>query len=254
MSADGTVGDGIVDIVNALGFEMEESGYWALDFVKNGTVDVVDPKDIHSAVAHDSIPNLATTLCSDRALRPQHTKIDKKVPSCNTNAIRYRGTGFICDPENALSFEVLTSASPTAFVSDPSADLTEDYPLAVGSSILFIGAMQAHNNARVVVSGSTDFFSDRARNNTDNAFLALHVSSWAFGLTGRLSVTAINHACVPTELHPRCHVTLPDASATKFHEYDMENSLVRFVNHKYPISLSAIICMCHNHLPERILV
>ena len=34
------------------------------------------------------------------------------------------------------------------------------YPHAVGKSTVLIAALQARNNARVVVSGSLDFFSD----------------------------------------------------------------------------------------------
>jgi oligosaccharyltransferase complex subunit beta len=34
------------------------------------------------------------------------------------------------------------------------------YPHAVGKSTLLVAALQARNNARVVFSGSMDFFSD----------------------------------------------------------------------------------------------
>jgi oligosaccharyltransferase complex subunit beta len=41
--------------------------------------------------------------------------------------------------------------------------------LAVGKSAILIGAMQARNNARVVITGSLDFFS--------NAFFTANINS-----------------------------------------------------------------------------
>lgn len=80
------------------------------------------------------------------------------VGSKKTSPFLYRGTGLIADKENPLVLEVLT-ASSTAYSYKPDAPV-EEYPHAVGKKTVLIAALQARNNARVVVSGSLDFFSD----------------------------------------------------------------------------------------------
>ena len=70
----------------------------------------------------------------------------------------YRGTGLIVDPNNPLLLEVLT-ASSSAYSHNPEKDITE-YPHATGKNTVLIAGLQARNNARVIFSGSLDFFSD----------------------------------------------------------------------------------------------
>lgn len=100
------------------------------------------------------------------------------VGSKKLNPFLYHGTGLIADKENPLVLEVLT-ASSTAYSYKPDVAIDEvyfshffclpvyqvcwpflQYPHAVGKNTVLIAALQARNNARVVVSGSLDFFSD----------------------------------------------------------------------------------------------
>merc|ERR1712209_404118 len=70
----------------------------------------------------------------------------------------YRGVGLLTDPANPLVLEVLT-ASSTAYSHNPDLPITE-FPHAVGKQTVMIAGLQARNNARVVFSGSFEFFSD----------------------------------------------------------------------------------------------
>merc|ERR1712088_571041 len=70
----------------------------------------------------------------------------------------YQGTGLIADRSNPLVLEILT-ASSSAYSHKPDEPITQ-YPHATGKNTLMIAGLQARNNARVVFSGSLDFFSD----------------------------------------------------------------------------------------------
>ena len=75
-----------------------------------------------------------------------------------TSPLLFRGVGMTADLDNPLVLEVVT-ASSTAYSYYPDVKISE-YPHAVGKSTLLVAALQARNNARVVFSGSLDFFSD----------------------------------------------------------------------------------------------
>lgn len=64
----------------------------------------------------------------------------------------------IADSTNPLVLDVM-HASATAYSYSPDDEVT-DYPHAVGTSTLLVSALQARNNARVVISGSLSMFSD----------------------------------------------------------------------------------------------
>jgi oligosaccharyltransferase complex subunit beta len=70
----------------------------------------------------------------------------------------YRGKGLLVDAENPLVLEILT-ASSSGYSFHPEREITE-YPHAVGQSTVLVAGIQTRNNARVVISGSLDFFSD----------------------------------------------------------------------------------------------
>ncbi|CAH3018268.1 unnamed protein product [Porites evermanni] len=81
------------------------------------------------------------------------------------------------------------------------------YPHAVGKSTLLIAGLQARNNARVVFSGSLDFFSDEYFNRAvqsakagskqfskaGNQELAIALSEWVFKENGVLRVGEVKH-------------------------------------------------------------
>ncbi|MGH0120054.1 UNVERIFIED_CONTAM: hypothetical protein FKN15_064303 [Acipenser sinensis] len=72
--------------------------------------------------------------------------------------ILFKGVGMVADPDNPLVLDILTGSS-TAYSYFPDRPITQ-YPHAVGKNNLLIAGLQARNNARVIFSGSLDFFSD----------------------------------------------------------------------------------------------
>ena len=61
-------------------------------------------------------------------------------------------------PDNTLVFPLL-SGSSSSYSFTPAQPIEDDLAIA-GSSTRLVAALQARNNARVVVSGSLDLFSD----------------------------------------------------------------------------------------------
>ncbi|NXF11380.1 OST48 glycosyltransferase, partial [Smithornis capensis] len=98
----------------------------------------------------------------------------------------------VADPDNPLVLDILTGSS-TSYSFFPDKPITQ-YPHAVGRNTLLIAGLQARNNARVVFSGSLDFFSDAFFNSavqkaapgskrysqTGNYELAVALSRWVF--------------------------------------------------------------------------
>ena len=115
----------------------------------------------------------------------------------------YRGTGLIVDPENPLLLPILRSPS-TAYSHDPIAPVA-DYPHATGQSVVLLAALQARNNARVLVSGSLEFFSDafitapvttpqgEAFKESGNGRVVDAVTKWALKEAGVLRVVSVSH-------------------------------------------------------------
>lgn len=126
------------------------------------------------------------------------------VGSAKPNPLLFRGVGMVADVENPLVLGVL-HASSSAYSHNPD-DKIKDYPHAVGKNTLLIAALQARNNARVLFSGSLDFFSDEfftsavqnanggtRQEKSGNSQLANSVSAWVFKERGVLRVGKVSH-------------------------------------------------------------
>ena len=118
-----------------------------------------------------------------------------------TAPLLYRGVGLLTDPANPLVLEILTGSS-TSYSHNPDLAITE-YPHAVGKQTVMIAGLQARNNARVVFSGSLEFFSDEfftaevqtkgKKVASGNAALAKSLTDWCFKQAGVLKVESISH-------------------------------------------------------------
>lgn len=97
------------------------------------------------------------------------------------------------------------SASSTAYSYKPDESISE-YPHSVGKSTLFVSALQARNNARVVFVGSLDFFSNdffespvqksgttKRFEKSGNEQLSVALSQWVFKEKGVLRVSDVQH-------------------------------------------------------------
>ncbi|KAL3702205.1 hypothetical protein R1sor_020227 [Riccia sorocarpa] len=117
--------------------------------------------------------------------------------------VLFRGIGHSVNPASDLVVTVL-SASPSAFSAPPNAVLKSP-PALTGTSISLVSLVQARNNARILVSGSLDLFSDKffkssvqkfgssSRSGSGNEKLAVELSKWTFHERGHLKAVNVNH-------------------------------------------------------------
>lgn len=167
------------------GFEMDEEGAAVIDHLN---YDVKD-QGKHTLIVADTSNLLEASMI---------------VGAKKTTPFLYRGTGLIADKENPLVLEVLT-ASSTAYSYKPDSPI-EEYPHAVGKNTVLIAALQARNNARIVVSGSLDFFSDeffsapvqkalggQIYHKSGNQDLSEAITGWVFKEEGVLRVGKVSH-------------------------------------------------------------
>nr|CAG4647873.1 EOG090X05EE [Moina brachiata] len=178
-------GDVLREITAECGFEMDEEGAAVIDHLN---YDVKD-QGKHTLIIADPSNLLDAPMI---------------IGAKKTSPFLYRGTGLIADKENPLVLEVLT-ASSTAYSYKPDSPI-EEYPHAVGKNTVLIAALQARNNARVVVSGSLDFFSDeffsapvqkalggQTYAKSGNQELSEALTRWVFKEEGVLRVGKVSH-------------------------------------------------------------
>ncbi|XP_046460235.1 dolichyl-diphosphooligosaccharide--protein glycosyltransferase 48 kDa subunit-like isoform X1 [Daphnia pulex] len=179
-------GDVLREITAECGFEVDEEGAAVIDHLN---YDVLD-QGKHTLIVADNANLIDAPMI---------------VGAKKTSPFLFRGTGLIADKENPLVLEVLT-ASSTAYSYKPDSHI-EEYPHAVGKNTVLIAALQARNNARVVVSGSLDFFSDEFFSSpvqkalqggqkypkSGNQELSDSLTKWVFKEEGVLRVGKVSH-------------------------------------------------------------
>lgn len=115
----------------------------------------------------------------------------------------YKGIGLLVNSSNPLVLKVL-SAYPTSYSYDPLASI-EKVPSVVGKDTTLIAAVQTRNNARIIFSGSIEFFSNQAfisavskadgtnYERSANAQVNEHLSQWLFKEAGVIRVKSVSH-------------------------------------------------------------
>jgi len=131
--------DALREVATECGLEADEEGTSVIDHLNF---------DIKDEGKHTLIVAATSNLVQAPAIVGE-----KKI-----NPLLYQGTGLVADANNPLVIEIL-SASYSAYSHNPDESITE-YPHAAGKNTLMIAGLQARNNARVIFSGSLDFFSD----------------------------------------------------------------------------------------------
>ena len=185
VAASSAVGDILRDIGSEVGLELDEEKTAAIDHVN---YDVKDAGD-HTLLVVDP----GNIVDVELMVGPKPS-----VPAL------YRGIGMTADADNPLVLDIMNGYATTYsyFPKDP----VSEYPLVVGRSTLLIAGLQARNNARVVFSGSLDFFSNEfftasvmkavdgeGHPSSSNQQLARYISEWVFKERGVLRVGEVNH-------------------------------------------------------------
>jgi len=122
--------------------------------------------------------------------------------------ILFTGTSLIVDKKNHLVFNILTGTS-TTFSYAPLKTIVET-PNSIGKNTVLIAALQARNNARVLFSGSLDFFSDKFFDSTKygNQQLSESLSKWVLKEEGVLRVRNVEHRKVGDRSAPESYTIL----------------------------------------------
>ncbi|XP_026540190.1 dolichyl-diphosphooligosaccharide--protein glycosyltransferase 48 kDa subunit [Notechis scutatus] len=198
VAASSDIGDPLRELGSECGIEFDEEKTAVVD---HHNYDVSDPGQ-HTLIVADSENLLkAPTIVG----RKPH------------NPILFRGVGMVADPDNPLVLDILTGSS-TSYSFFPDKAITQ-YPHAVGKNTLLIAGLQARNNARVVFSGSLDFFSDafftssvqkaaggsQRYPQTGNYELAMALSRWVFKEEGVLRVGEVSHHRVGEKAPPSAY-------------------------------------------------
>jgi oligosaccharyltransferase complex subunit beta len=163
------------------------------------------PRDF-LAIDHFNYDTLSASEKHDVILvqRPAQSKTTQNYFSGKEGeVIAFRGAGHALG-NRPLLFPVLTAAR-TAYTYDTKEDFAyaED-PWSAGTQMHYVSAMQARNNARIVISGSTEMFSDeffdmqvQAPNGeaakTANQAFAKEITQWTFQEIGVVKVVSVRH-------------------------------------------------------------
>jgi oligosaccharyltransferase complex subunit beta len=154
-------------------------------------------------------------ILTDRFIDSKHM-VGPELARDQSPPVMYSGIGMAVSDDNVLAFKALTGRA-TAYSSFVEEEVG-DYPQSAGADTLLVAAVQTRNNARVVVSGSLEVFSNRLfeaelnpaaplegsdasasafskfkGSQPSNAAFANAVSAWAFRETGVLRASAIRH-------------------------------------------------------------
>uniref|UniRef100_A0A915KRS0 Dolichyl-diphosphooligosaccharide--protein glycosyltransferase 48 kDa subunit n=1 Tax=Romanomermis culicivorax TaxID=13658 RepID=A0A915KRS0_ROMCU len=139
IGADSSLSGIIQELANEVNFEFDEEQTYVIDHMH---YDVSSDEGHHTTIVAE--PNQlipAKYIVGEPSDRP----------------ILFRGVGLVLQKASPLAVEILT-ASSTAYSHKPGQPV-QQYPNAVGKSTILIGALQARNNGRVLLTGSLDLFS-----------------------------------------------------------------------------------------------
>jgi len=185
VTAGSVTGDVLREIASESGFEVDEDGTYVIDHHNFDSVD----GGHHTRLVADTENLVKSEVIVGKGKLP----------------LLYQGTGLLTDPTNPLVMDILTGAT-TAYTHNPTLPIKE-YPHTVGKATVMIAGLQARNNARIVFSGSLEFFSDeffqaevvKAGGKavpTGNFELAEALSLWCFKERGVLRVDGVEHSKV----------------------------------------------------------
>ncbi|XP_074275257.1 dolichyl-diphosphooligosaccharide--protein glycosyltransferase 48 kDa subunit [Silene latifolia] len=167
-----------------------------IDFDEDSSAVIVD----HTSYSVSEIDGDHTLIASDNLIKSDVILGREKIEA----PVLFRGIAHSINPANSLVVKVL-SASPAAYSANPNSKLSNP-PTITGSSISLVSVVQARNNARILISGSLDMFSDRffrsgvqkagtsvKHQKSGNEQFATEISKWIFHERGHLKALNVRH-------------------------------------------------------------
>jgi len=142
-------------------------------------------------------------VVSDRLVRNEKVLGGEAGREGGVAPVVFRGVGVAVEKDNVLALTILTGASST-YSAVPNKEVISSSSSSLGNAGRALGlitAVQARNNARVIVSGSLEFFSDAFFTHTlegtgkevGNKKVALEMSKWGLGERGILRASNVTH-------------------------------------------------------------
>ncbi|XVF61972.1 hypothetical protein PTKIN_Ptkin08bG0178500 [Pterospermum kingtungense] len=167
-----------------------------VDFDEDSSAMVID----HKSYAISGTEGDHTLIASDDFIQSDvilgKTKIEAPV--------LFKGIAHSVNAANGLVLKVL-SASPSAYSANPKSKLSSP-PLLTGSAISLVSVVQARNNARIMITGSLDLFSNwlfktavqKAGSpfkfeKSGNEQFVTEISKWVFHERGHLKAVDLRH-------------------------------------------------------------
>ncbi|KAH7729846.1 dolichyl-diphosphooligosaccharide-protein glycosyltransferase subunit isoform 1 [Aphelenchoides avenae] len=203
VAASSNIGDAIRDLAAEHGFEFDDENTAVID---HHNYDKILDDGHHTTLVVPPSNAISAELI-----------VGKKE---KLNPILYKGIALVSEQKNKLKLELLT-ASTTAYSFNPENPI-EEYPAAVGRSTILVGAIQARNNARVVLTGSLDMFSDAylkadvnkagdaKSTKSGNLDFVTALSKWVLKESGVLRVKSVKHNRVGEKEPPREYTIIQD--------------------------------------------
>ncbi|XP_057814963.2 dolichyl-diphosphooligosaccharide--protein glycosyltransferase 48 kDa subunit [Cryptomeria japonica] len=195
LAADTTASDLIRDIAAECG----------VDFDEDPAALVVD----HTSYAISKTDTDHTLIVSDDVIDSNVILGDKKLEA----PVLFRGIAHSLNPSNSLVLKIL-SASPSAYSANPKAELSSP-PVLIGSSISLVSVVQARNNARILISGSLDLFSNKYMKSkvkrfgssteyakSGNEQFVSELCKWVFHERGHLKAVNVKHHKIGENVEP----------------------------------------------------
>ncbi|KAJ8770696.1 hypothetical protein K2173_021343 [Erythroxylum novogranatense] len=205
---------GVLDLAAVLDFV--DSGhdlilaadYSASDLIKSVASECgVDFDEDASAVVIDHISYAVSKTEGDHTLiaADDFIKSDVILGKAKIEApVLFKGIAHSINAANGLALKVL-SASPSAYSANPTSKLSNP-PALTGSTISLVSVVQARNNARIMIGGSLDMFSNRFLRSgvqkagsptkykkSGNEQFVTEISKWVFHERGHLKVLNAKH-------------------------------------------------------------
>ncbi|KAF3439033.1 hypothetical protein FNV43_RR17308 [Rhamnella rubrinervis] len=186
LAADASASDLVRNIATELGVDFDEDP--SAMIIDHTSYAVSETEGDHSLIASDDF------IQSDVILGK--TKIEAPV--------LFKGIAHSLNPANSLVVKVL-SASPSAYSFNPNSKLSQP-PSLTGSAVSLVSVVQARNNARILISGSIDMFSNRfftsavqkagstnKYKKSGNQQFVTELSKWVFHERGHLRAVNVRH-------------------------------------------------------------
>lgn len=175
--------DSIRELTEHFGVEIDHKGTEVIDhFEKEESLDVTHQH---------------TTVLAKEAIQSPAV-LGAFVGQAAAHPVLFRGVGHTISSDNVLAVRILRG-NPTSYSYFPNKAIGDPAALHMGQEALLVSAIQGRNNARVLVAGSVDMFSNLffgqllQDQSTGNRQFCAEVSKWALGEAGVLRFRDITH-------------------------------------------------------------